>query len=197
MILAIDTETTGLFDQDAPVDARHQPKLVRVAAILFNGEGEKRKEHALIDVKIKPDGWIIPPEATKVHGITDHQANATGIPLTLAVKTITNLAKCALKVIAYNLEYDIQIMQAAIAQCGGDPKEFPRPSMERFCVMKPMTPICKFLHRDPKHEEDYRWPSLGEAHAHVFGVSHLAHDALSDVRATIKLHDYLKEEGLA
>ncbi len=69
MYLIYDTETTGLPKNfSAPVsDSENWPRLVQVAWQLHNDMGE------LIEVKnfiVRPDGFTIPYNAEKIHGIS-------------------------------------------------------------------------------------------------------------------------------
>ncbi len=70
--LIFDTETTGLPNYKAPVNNDSQPYIVQLAAILVDDEGDTVSEMSVI---IKPNGWTIPEEVAKIHGIDDRRAN--------------------------------------------------------------------------------------------------------------------------
>lgn len=66
--LFFDTETTGTRNYKAPsTDTRNWPRLVQIAWILTDEEGNRTHEGNLI---VKPDGFTIPADAVRVHGIT-------------------------------------------------------------------------------------------------------------------------------
>lgn len=67
MILAFDTETTGLPDFRAPSSAPHQPHLVQLAAVLTEGPDA---EPAVFSRIVRPDGYTeMPVRAFEAHGI--------------------------------------------------------------------------------------------------------------------------------
>ena len=78
MFLFFDTETNGLpQDWSAPVtDVANWPRLVQIAWVYCNAEGEKVGSHEYI---IKPEGFVISRQAANVHGITTKRALAEGV----------------------------------------------------------------------------------------------------------------------
>lgn len=80
MYLFFDTETTGLpKNWKAPVsDLNNWPRLIQLAFILYDSNENKISEGNFI---IKPDGFTIPTEATKIHGISTEQAIQQGQPI--------------------------------------------------------------------------------------------------------------------
>ena len=80
MILVFDTETTGLPKKyNAPLtEFENWPRLVQLAYQSYNNTGE------LIEIKnyiVKPEGFIIPYSAEKVHGISTEKAIKEGVDL--------------------------------------------------------------------------------------------------------------------
>lgn len=75
-LLFCDTETTGKADFRAEPDAAHQPRIVQLAALLLTENGEELASLSLI---IKPIGFQIPEEASKIHGITTENAMKNGV----------------------------------------------------------------------------------------------------------------------
>ena len=78
--LFFDTETTGVpRNYKAPSsDTRNWPRLVQLAWILTDENGNRIHTGNQI---VKPDGFVIPADAAKVHGISTQRAMAEGIPL--------------------------------------------------------------------------------------------------------------------
>ena len=82
MFLIFDTETTGLpKDWNAPfTDSDNWPRLVQLAWQLHDESGK------LIDNKnfiVKPEGYTIPYNAEKIHGISTERAEEEGYDLLL------------------------------------------------------------------------------------------------------------------
>ena len=77
MYLIFDTETTGLpHNKTAPVeDLDNWPRLVQIAWQLHDNEGKLRSSGNHI---VKPDGFTIPFNAEKIHGISTQHALDVG-----------------------------------------------------------------------------------------------------------------------
>ena len=83
--IVLDTETTGLPKNfSAPVsDSDNWPRLVQIAWQLHNDMGE------LIEVKnfiVRPEGFTIPYNAEKIHGISTKRALEQGVDLSFVLK---------------------------------------------------------------------------------------------------------------
>jgi DNA polymerase-3 subunit epsilon len=70
--LFFDTETTGLPLFHEPSEDPRQPHLVQLAAVLV--DIDTRKTLGSLDLTIAPDGWEIPDDVVKIHGITNEHA---------------------------------------------------------------------------------------------------------------------------
>jgi DNA polymerase-3 subunit alpha len=77
MYLVFDTETTGLpRDYNAPMsDVDNWPRLVQLAWQLHDERGKLLSQHNYI---IRPEGFTIPYNAEKVHGISTKRALEEG-----------------------------------------------------------------------------------------------------------------------
>ena len=80
MYLIFDTETTGLPKRwDAPLnDLDNWPRCVQVAWQIHDNKGELVSQKSFL---IKPDGFSIPYESEKVHGISTALADKQGASL--------------------------------------------------------------------------------------------------------------------
>ena len=80
MYLIFDTETTGLPKRwDAPItDTNNWPRCIQIAWQLHDDMGNLI-EHQ--DYLVQPDGFNIPYDAERIHGISTELAQAEGIPL--------------------------------------------------------------------------------------------------------------------
>src|SRR3989304_5957288 len=80
MYLIFDTETTGLPKRwDAPItDTANWPRCIQIAWQLHDDMG-KLIEHQ--DYLVRPEGFNIPYDAERIHGISTELAEADGISL--------------------------------------------------------------------------------------------------------------------
>ena len=94
MYLIFDTETTGLpKSYSAPLtDFNNWPRMVQLAWQLHDQEGQ------LLDVKnfiVKPDGYTIPYNAEKIHGISTKRAKDEGVELSFVLDEFNKGARMA------------------------------------------------------------------------------------------------------
>lgn len=174
-ILFFDTETTGLpKNWKAPItDLDNWPRVIQIGAILSNSGG---KELARQNDIIKPIGFTIPLEASKIHGTTQEIADSTGIPLEIALTNFNQLLSQADVVVAHNVSFDRTVLGA----------EFLRANMEShrgkvfYCTKEKTTNLCKI--KNTSNWDGYKWPTLVELHYHLFKEHYeQKHDALDDV----------------
>lgn len=194
MILAFDTETTGLPDWNAPSDGPTQPHLVQLAMILLDDD---LTERASVSMIIKPDGWVIPEEGpAAVHGITNAMANRFGVPERMATNLYAQwgLATGALHV-AHNTPFDLRIMRIALLRAGYTKERLDGLKVESFCTMRASTPIISLPPTEKMVRAGFKKPKppkLEECIRHFFGEELIgAHDALVDVRACVRVYRHL------
>jgi DNA polymerase-3 subunit epsilon len=193
MILFWDTETTGLPDFRAPSDAPQQPHLVQMALVLCEPTGAEVEAHSVI---IRPDGWVIPDEIAKIHGITQEIALERGIPETDAVVMfLAAIGKADIRV-AHNESFDRRIMRIAMLRSGISRDQIEaieaRPS---FCTCTTAGPIVNLPPTDRMRAAGFtkpKPPKLAECIKHFFGEELPgAHDALIDVRACARIYFHM------
>jgi len=178
--LFFDTETTGKANFRAQPDADGQPRLVQLAAILSNIEGE---EIACVNVIIAPKEFEIPAEASAIHGITTEFAVENGVPLLHALSLFNSLQRVADVHVCHNADFDALIMRGECLRVACDYAE--RMTM---CTMRRMTDVCRI-----PGPYGFKWPTLQEAYRHCFGREFEgAHDALADVRACKEIFFWLR-----
>lgn len=181
MVLIFDTESSGKVDFKAPLLAPHQPRLVELAFGLYSPDA-KLIQHA--SVIVRPEGFTIPDEAAAIHGITTKTALEIGLPL-LTVLSLFNWAmKIATVHVAFNNAFDERILRREFE---GVKKESPFLPAKRYDTMMAAKDYCKLPNQ--YGYDDYKWPSLAEAHQHFFGCAFDgAHEAMGDVAATAKVY---------
>jgi DNA polymerase-3 subunit epsilon len=184
MYLVIDCETTGLpKDWRAPlIDAGNWPRVVQVAWMLHDELGRPIESMACL---VRPDGFMIPVDAQRIHGITTDRAMAEGRPLASVLEELGIAADRSTVVVAHNIEFDCNIISAEYVRLGLSP---PFDGKSLVCTMKGTTSLCRLPGR-----YGYKWPTLPELHRVLFGHDcSEAHDAASDVVACAKCFFELK-----
>ena len=90
MYLLFDTETTGLpKNWKAPVtDLNNWPRLVQLAYLFYDNNGNEISAGNHI---IKPDGFIIPTDASRIHGISTEKAIQEGKTLLIVLQEFQSL----------------------------------------------------------------------------------------------------------
>ncbi|MDD3702166.1 MAG: DNA polymerase III subunit alpha [Bacteroidales bacterium] len=181
MFLIFDTETTGLpLDKHAPLtDFANWPRMVQLAWQLHNDKGEYISSENFI---IKPEGYTIPFNAARVHGITTDHALQHGISIkTVLEKFDADLAK-ADYIIGHNIEFDRNILGA----------EFLRNETTTTFLEKPQLDTCteltaSFCQIPGGRGGKFKFPTLDELYHKLFheSFSH-AHNAMADVEATAR-----------
>lgn len=193
MILFYDTETTGKWHFDLPVDHDAQPDLVQLAAVLCDEEG---KELSKLSCIIRPDGWLVQAEAAAIHGISDYRARSTGVPLVSALALFSALCSVSNKVVGHNLAFDWNIMERSYWRIN----RAHRLPQTMTCTMLTLTPVLKLPKPNGRSsaKDPYKWVGLQESYMHAFGKKFEgAHDALADVEATMAIYFWAKERGVA
>jgi len=186
--LYFDTETSGLPPKDPKTPLDKCPHVVQLAAILTDSAFN---EIHSINVIIKPDGWTVGDEAAKVTGITTEAATVLGVPGIIPFGYFSNLCKLADELVAHNIVFDSKLMRYEMERLNKPTRHLQLPQV---CTMLATTNICKIPGR---YRGKYKWPKLEEAYQYFFGeMFDNSHDALADVRATIRLHRHLIENNL-
>jgi len=186
-----DTETTGLPRRwDLPLTLQtldNWPRMVQFAWLLCDSAGN---ELAAANRLIRPQGYLIPAEASRVHGITTERALEEGVPLADALAEALPHIATATGVIAHNISFDENILGAECLRLG-----HPHPLRDKAlrCTMKESTTFCAL----PGRRTGYKYPSLTELHRVLFRKTFVdAHDALADVRACKSAFYELRLRGI-
>lgn len=181
MYLIFDTETTGLpRNYNAPVsDSDNWPRCVQIAWQLHDEDG---KLIANEDFLIRPDGFNIPFDSEKVHGISTELAAQQGVPLSEAVEAFVNAVKRAKFIVGQNVEFDLNIMGAEFYRLGIE-----NPLVEAR-ILDTCTEVTAQLCQIPGGRGGrFKLPTLTELHEFLFEETFQeAHNATADVEATTR-----------
>jgi len=190
MFLFFDTETTGLpVNWNAPVDdLKNWPRLVQIAWISYDNSGKKIREKESI---VRPEGFIIPEESSKVHGITTEIALERGKKLDDIMQDFSSEINGSDFLVAHNMNFDEKIVGAEFIRSGISSKLF---EIERICTMVSSIDFCRI---PSNNKNGYKWPRLSELHIKLFGKDFEdAHDAFVDTQACARCFFELKKLGI-
>lgn len=181
MYLIFDTETTGLPKRwDAPItDVNNWPRCIQIAWQLHDEMG-KLIEHQ--DYLVKPEGFNIPYDAERIHGISTELADADGILLAQVLEKF-NIALSKTKfIVGQNLGFDINIMGCEFHRLGI------KSPMSEMPVLDTCTEVTASLLRLPGGRGGkFKLPTLTELHQYLFNKPFAeAHNATADVEATTR-----------
>ncbi|ADQ81128.1 Exonuclease RNase T and DNA polymerase III [Paludibacter propionicigenes WB4] len=187
MYLFFDTETTGLpRDWKAPVsDLNNWPRLVQLAYLFFDSNGNKI---AGGDFIIKPEGFTIPTEASRIHGITTERANQEGKPIQTVLRDFQSMINEAQYLVAHNMSFDEKIVGAEFLRNNMPDSIAPK---RKICTMQSTTNFCAI-----NGPYGYKWPKLSELHYKLFKTDfEEAHNAAADIHATARCFWELRRLG--
>lgn len=180
MYLIYDTETTGLpknFNAP-PTDLDNWPRMVQIAWQLHDKTGKLLENESFI---IKPEGFDIPFNAAKIHGITTEKAKAEGLPLIEVIEKFREVLKKTSVLGGHNLSFDQGVIGAEFIRCGFDYQETELPIAD---TMLSSTEYCQL---PGGRYGGFKPPKLSELYEILFNeVFEEAHNAAADVNATAR-----------
>lgn len=191
MYLIFDTETTGLPEnKSAPItDLENWPRVVQVAWQLHDAGGRLLSAGNKI---VRPEGFTIPFNAEKVHGISTERALKEGEVLGDVLDLFSRDLAFAGIVAGHNiLDFDIKILGAEYLRLG---RNNPLESVQTLDTQLVSTDYCAL---PGGRGGQYKWPSLQELHRKLFGADFDdAHDAAYDVAANARCFFELLKIGI-
>ncbi|MFH1208239.1 MAG: 3'-5' exonuclease [Candidatus Omnitrophota bacterium] len=191
MYLFFDTETTGLPKSwKAPIfDLGNWPHIVQIAWALFDEGGAQL---ALRDHMIKPEGFVIPENATAIHGISTEKALKKGRPIAEVLREFSEGVRGAARLIAHNLDFDEKMVRVELLRQGMPDVLQSVPAHQKICTMKNSTKHCKI----PGPYGD-KWPKLSELHIKLFDSDFKdQHNAAADVLCCAKCFFELRRRAI-
>ena len=148
--------------------------MIQIGWTVCNQEGKRVDSAEFI---IKPDNFIIPTEASDVHGITTEKAIEEGVELDFVLNKFNEQVKACEFIVAHNISFDEKIIGAEFLRRSVDSDFEMTP---KLCTMKASTDYCAI-----PGPYGYKWPKLSELHIKLFGLDFAgAHDAFADIEAT-------------
>jgi len=196
MYLIFDTETTGLPKRfNAPItDTDNWPRCIQIAWQLHDEMGNCIESQ---DYLIQPDGFNIPYDAEKIHGISTELAQEQGIPLAEMLEKFNEVLGKSKFVVGQNVKFDLNIMGCEFF------REGVTNPLQELPVLDTCTEHTAQLCQIPGGRGGrFKLPTLTELHQFLFNTPfEEAHNATADVEATtrcffelIRLKKYTKEQ---
>ena len=196
MYLIFDTETTGLPKSwNAPItNTENWPRCVQIAWQLHDEMGNVLEHN---DFLIKPDGYNIPYDAERIHGISTELAEEQGISLAEGLVLFNEVLSKTKFIVGQNLNFDLNIMGCEFHRLGVENKMTSLPILDT-CTEKTAL-MCQI---PGGRGGKFKLPTLTELHQHLFGTGFGdAHNATADVEATtrcflelIRIREFTKEQ---
>ena len=191
MFLIFDTETTGLpKNYKAPIsDTDNWPRLVQLAWQLHDDEGKLLE---VVDHVVKPVGFDIPFNATKIHGISTQKAIDEGKDLKWVLQEFNKALEKAEYNVGHNVKFDINIVGCEFY------REELATEMSNKMVLDTCTEItAKYCEIPGGRGGKFKLPKLNELHNKLFGHEfNEAHNAAFDVEATTRSFLELLRKGI-
>ena len=191
MFLIFDTETTGLPKNfKAPyTDTDNWPRMIQLAWQLHDDEGK------LIEVKdyiVKPVGFDIPFNATKIHGISTQKALEEGRDLRFVLEEFEKDLVRAKYNIGHNVKFDVNIVG-----CEAVRENFETVLHDRLVLDTCSEITANYCKIPGGRGGKFKLPKLMELHDFLFNESfNEAHNAAFDVEATSRSFLELVRRGL-
>lgn len=181
MFIIFDTETTGLpRNFRAPyTDLDNWPRCVQIAWQVHDKNGQ------LIEAKnylVRPNGFNIPFDAERIHGISTLLAEKEGVELSFMLHEFNQALEQADFIVGHNVDFDINIMGA----------EFIRGNMTTRMHDMPVLNTCsentaQLCQLTGGKGGRFKLPTLTELHQFLFHTPFgEAHNATADVEATTR-----------
>ena len=179
MYLIFDTETTGLPKRwDAPItDTDNWPRCIQIAWQLHDAMGNCVESE---DYLVKPEGFNIPYDAEKIHGISTELAQEQGSALKNVLEKFNIALNKTKFVVGQNVKFDLNIMGA----------EFVRENLTNNLQELPVLDTCtehtaSLCELPGGRYGKFKLPTLTELHQYLFNQPFAeAHNATADVEAT-------------
>jgi DNA polymerase-3 subunit alpha len=196
MYLIFDTETTGLpRNWSAPItDTDNWPRCIQIAWQLHDELGNLI-EHQ--DYLVRPEGFNIPFDAERIHGISTELAQQQGASLEEVLEKFNIALSKSKFIVGQNVGFDVNIMGCEFHRMGV------QSPMSSMLVLDTCTEVTASLLKLPGGRGGkFKLPTLTELHQYLFGVPFSeAHNATADVEATtrcflelVNRHIFTKEE---
>lgn len=182
MNFVFDIESSGLPNKrNAPhsdLEAYGTARIVSICWLLAQGEKITEQSYFII----KPEGFTISDDAFRIHGISQEQADTTGVPIAQVFKELKESLEHAHSIISYNIDFDINVLKSELFRAGQTDLIEIVDKKHHICCMKKAK---EFLRME-------RWPKLSHTYEHIFNEPlKNAHNAMADTMACFKVYNHM------
>jgi DNA polymerase III epsilon subunit-like protein len=188
-VIVFDTETTGLPKHRniyAKSMENNWPHIVSISWMILENDVPVDSRSYIV----KPNGWVIPSESSRIHGISHEQAMQEGKDLQFVIDEF--ICQHYDLLVAHNLEFDENVLVNAIYWDLNRKNflQFPHP---KRCTMTLSQSICKL---PSAYTNWYKPPKLSELYKFVFGndpIMKNLHSSMYDVEILVKIIQHSAE----
>ena len=191
MYLIFDTETTGLPKNWNALytDVNNWPRLVQLAWQLHDEMGN------LVEAKdflVFPDGYNVPYDAEKIHGISTLLAEKEGVPISHVLTQFNEALSKTKFIVGHNLAFDKNIVGCEFHRLNIQNRL--QTSLSLDTMTEKTADLCKL---PGGRAGRFKWPSLTELYRLLFqSALSEAHNATADVEATTRCFFELIRKGV-
>jgi DNA polymerase-3 subunit epsilon len=186
MYLFVDTETTGLPEKFNSLNSYQNVRLVQLAWIIYDCQGKKISKRDFI---VKPEGFEIPEQSTKIHKISNSFASSAGKSLKKVLIEFNKAIIDCKFIIAHNIIFDFNVLYTEFERIG---LKTTIQDLKKICTMTSTTDYCGV-----KVSNSIKWPTLNELYKKIFNQNLIeSHNAAIDIDATAKCFWYLKRNKI-
>tara|TARA_R110002126_G_scaffold91238_4_gene217299 strand:- start:1911 stop:6140 length:4230 start_codon:yes stop_codon:yes gene_type:complete len=169
-------------------DLDNWPRLVQLAWQLHDEKGKLISNNNYI---VKPEGFTIPYNSEKIHGISTQRALKEGHDLKKVLEIFEEDLKKTTFLVGHNIGFDISIVGAELLRTERPIVDLEKQALDTKDIS---TEFCAI---PGGKGGKFKWPTLFELHQKLFGEGFGdAHDAAYDVDATAKCFFGLIKEGV-
>ena len=190
MYLFFDTETNGLPKTEIinGKPTKVYPRVIQLAYILLNDNFEEVQSYCEL---IYPDGWEIPNDRFWIeNGYSTEQNKLKGVNIRVALNFFSQAIDQCHTMVAHNIAFDTPVLVSEMQRYKISANN---KNSKKICTMLSTIDFCKL----PSQRGGFKWPKLIELHEKLFGVGFDgAHDALEDVRATVRCFIELRNRNI-
>ena len=190
MYLFFDTETNALPKTEIinGKPTKVYPRVIQLAYILLNDNFEEVQSYCEL---IYPDGWEIPNDRFWIeNGYSTEQNKLKGVNIRVALNFFSQAIDQCHTMVAHNIAFDTPVLVSEMQRYKISANN---KNSKKICTMLSTIDFCKL----PSQRGGFKWPKLIELHEKLFGVGFDgAHDALEDVRATVRCFIELRNRNI-
>jgi DNA polymerase-3 subunit epsilon len=187
LILYYDTETQDMLNFKERSAHESQPHIVQIAGLLYCDE-LKRVVNS-IDLTVMADGWEIPEDVSKIHGITTELSQKIGVEEEWALQCFLLLVSKADAIKAHNKNFDYRVVRTSCMRHSSENNVEKWAEQNHQCTLEATREYLKPINAERLEEGfDKISASLGSIYEHLFDKPlENAHTAMADAVACMEV----------